>query len=105
MGSMRACLRCRPQATGRPDTASHSAPTTTPVSATQRYEKGSMAPSSENPLTAEHTLPPTAPALEMPTAGLPERPSVSDEELRERANALSRQWEMVPASTKSAGLV
>jgi cyclic beta-1,2-glucan synthetase len=63
-----------------------------------------MAPSSENPVTVEHTLPPTAPALEMPTAGLPERPSVSDAELKDRADAMSRQWEMVPASTKSDGL-
>ncbi|NYF52679.1 glucoamylase family protein [Tunturiibacter gelidoferens] len=63
-----------------------------------------MAPSSENPVTAEHALPPTAPALEMPTAGLPEKPSVSDAELRQRADAMSRQWEMVPASTKSDGL-
>ena len=40
----------------------------------------------------------------MPTAGLPERPSVSDAELKDRADAMSRQWEMVPASTKSDGL-
>jgi cyclic beta-1,2-glucan synthetase len=63
-----------------------------------------MASSSENPVTAEHTLPPTAPALEMPTAGLPEKPSVSDSELRERANELSRHWEMVQATAKSTGL-
>jgi cyclic beta-1,2-glucan synthetase len=63
-----------------------------------------MAPPSENPTTAEHALPPTAPALEMPTAGLPEKPTVSDSELRERADALSRQWEMVPANTRADGL-
>ncbi|WP_158945061.1 glucoamylase family protein [Granulicella sp. S190] len=63
-----------------------------------------MAPSSENPVAAEHMLPPTAPALEMPTDGLPEKPDVSDAELRERADAMSRQWEMVPASAKSDGL-
>jgi len=63
-----------------------------------------MAPSSENPVTAEHTLPPTAPALEMTTAGLPEKPSVSDVELKARADAMSRQWEMVSANTKSDGL-
>jgi hypothetical protein len=62
-----------------------------------------MASSSENPVT-EHTLPPTAPALEMPTAGLPEKPLVSDSELRERANELSRHWEMVQANAKSTGL-
>lgn len=63
-----------------------------------------MAPSSENPIAAEHALPPTAPALELPTAGLPEKPSVSDAELRQRADALSRQWEMVPANSKADGL-
>ena len=63
-----------------------------------------MAPSSENPVTSDHALPPTAPALELPTAGLPEKPSVSDAELQQRAEALSRYWEMVPASTKADGL-
>jgi cyclic beta-1,2-glucan synthetase len=67
-------------------------------------EKGFMAPLSEDPVTSEHALPPTAPALELPTAGLPEKPSVSDGELRERAEALSMQWEMVPANTKIQGL-
>ncbi len=63
-----------------------------------------MAPPSEHPVTSEHALPPTAPALELPTAGLPEKPSVSDAELQQRAEALSRYWEMVPASTKADGL-
>jgi cyclic beta-1,2-glucan synthetase len=63
-----------------------------------------MAPSSEHPVTSEHALPPTAPALELPSAGLPEKPSVSDAELQQRAEALSRYWEMVPASTKADGL-
>ncbi len=63
-----------------------------------------MAPSSENPTAAEHALPPTAPALELPTAGLPEKPTVSEAELRQRADELSRQWEMVPANTKADGL-
>ena len=40
----------------------------------------------------------------MPTAGLPERPDVSELELEERAEALSRQWEMVPAHPKGGGL-
>ena len=40
----------------------------------------------------------------MPTAGLPEKPSVSDADLRACADAMSRQWEMVPASTRSDGL-
>jgi cyclic beta-1,2-glucan synthetase len=59
---------------------------------------------SEAPITAEHALPPTAPALELPTAGLPEKPTVSEAELRQRADELSRQWEMVPANTKADGL-
>jgi hypothetical protein len=42
--------------------------------------------------------------LELPTAGLPEKPSVSNVELQERAEALSRQWEMVPPGTKANGL-
>ena len=64
-----------------------------------------MAPLSEDPIASEHALPPTdAPALELPTAGLPEKPSVSNAELQERAESLSRQWEMVPAGTKADGL-
>jgi hypothetical protein len=68
-------------------------------------EKGIMAPLSEDPIASEQALPPTAaPALELPTAGLPEKPPVSNAELQERAEALSRQWEMVPADTKASGL-
>src|SRR3984893_16253793 len=63
-----------------------------------------MAPLSEDPIASEHALPPTAPGLELPTAGLPEKPSVSNAELQERAEALSRQWVMVPAGTKANGL-
>ncbi len=39
----------------------------------------------------------------MPTAGLPEKPAVSDAELKERATALSSQWEMVEENTKATG--
>jgi cyclic beta-1,2-glucan glucanotransferase len=63
-----------------------------------------MAPFSEEPTTSEHTLPPTAPALELPAGGLPEKPSVSDAELKEQADALSSRWEMVPANPKTNGL-
>jgi cyclic beta-1,2-glucan synthetase len=64
-----------------------------------------MAPFSEDPVvTSEHALPPTAPALELPTAGLPEKPSVPDAELKEKADALSGQWEMVPANPSAGGL-
>ena len=62
-----------------------------------------MAPFSENPMTSEHALPPTAPALEMPTAGLPEKPDVSDRDLRDRAAALSRQWDMVAHDARTGG--
>ena len=63
-----------------------------------------MAPFSEDPVTSEHALPPTAPALDLPTAGLPEKPSVPNTVLQERAEALGRQWEMVPPNTKKDGL-
>ena len=63
-----------------------------------------MAPFSEDPVASEHALPPTAPALELPTAGLPEKPSVSDARLRECADELSSQWEMVAADPNADGL-
>ena len=62
-----------------------------------------MAPFSENSMTSDHALPPTAPALEMPTAGLPEKPDVSDSDLRDRATALSRQWDMVAHDARTGG--
>ncbi len=64
-----------------------------------------MAPfsDSENPIASEHALHPTAPAPELPTAGLPEKPNVSDDALRERAVALSRRWEMVPHDSRAGG--
>ncbi len=63
-----------------------------------------MAPLSKDQIASEPVLPPTAPALELPTAGLPEKPSVSNAELQERADALSKQWEMVPPGTRTDGL-
>ena len=63
-----------------------------------------MAPLSKDPIAPEQTLPPTTPGLELPTTGLPEKPSVSNAELQERAEALSGQWEMVPADTSAQGL-
>jgi cyclic beta-1,2-glucan synthetase len=62
-----------------------------------------MAPFSEDPIVSEHALPPTAPALELPTSHLPEKPNVSDEALREHATALSRQWKMLPVDMKQVG--
>jgi len=78
----------------------------------QDIEKDVMAPSSEKPtdptnpahsLASDHTLPPSAPILEMPTTNLPEKPSVSDAVLREHADALSRQWQMLPIDTNQTG--
>ena len=63
-----------------------------------------MAPISKDPIASEPALPPTAPEVELPTTGLPEKPPVSNAELQERAEALSRQWEMVPADTSANGL-
>src|SRR5215469_11152718 len=63
-----------------------------------------MAPLSEDPIASEHPLLETAPGLEPPTTGLPEKPPVSSAELQERAEALSRQWEMVSADTNANGL-
>src|SRR3984885_10090471 len=108
MDSTPACLRCRLQATGKAGLASY--PTepkikgTSPDSVANDIEKGIMAPFSEDPVTSEHALPPTAPTLDLPTVGLPEKPSVSDAELKERATALSSQWEMLPANPKDGGL-
>src|SRR5271170_7198720 len=75
-----------------------------PLQRVNDIEKGVMAPFSEDPVTSEHTLPPTAPTFDLPTTGLPERPPVSDAELKERAKALGRQWVMVPANPKAGGL-
>jgi hypothetical protein len=54
-------------------------------------------------VAAEHILPPTAPALDIPTNTLPEKPSVTDAALREHAEALSKQWEMLPVSPNQTG--
>ena len=63
-----------------------------------------MAPISKDPIASEPALPPAAPELELPTTGLPEKPPVSNAELQERAEALSRQWEMVSAESDANGL-
>ena len=46
----------------------------------------------------------TVPALALPSEGLPEKPSVSDEELRSSAAKLTGKWELLPRKTKSAAL-
>src|SRR4030088_1249405 len=63
-----------------------------------------MAPLSDDPIASDPALPPTVPEVELPTTGLPEKPPVSNAELQERAEALNRQWEMVPADTTAKGL-
>jgi cyclic beta-1,2-glucan synthetase len=54
-------------------------------------------------IAAEHTVPLTAPALDLPTNTLPEKPSVTDAALREHAEALSKQWEMLPVDPNQIG--
>ncbi|MBV8629577.1 MAG: glycosyl transferase, partial [Silvibacterium sp.] len=61
-----------------------------------------MTQSSADPKISEH-VPPSAPVPETPTAGLPERPSVSDAALREHADKLARGWEMARGDPKQAG--
>ena len=61
-----------------------------------------MTQSSAGPNISEF-IPPTAPVLDTPTGGLPEKPAVSDAELREHADALARDWEMAPGSAKQDG--
>ena len=51
----------------------------------------------------EFAPPSTAPVPESPTGGLPETPAVTEAELREHAEALGRQWEMVPANAIQDG--
>jgi hypothetical protein len=46
----------------------------------------------------------TMPDVELPTAGLPEAPSVSDAELRASATALVSQWQLLPKDTAAKGL-
>lgn len=52
---------------------------------------------------SQYAPPQTAPVLDVPTGGLPEKPSVSDAALREHADALAREWETFPAGIKQDG--
>ena len=54
-----------------------------------------------NEETVGHAVPPP---VEIPTSGLPEKPSVSEAQLRGHADALVRQWEMLPANGKNTSL-
>ena len=46
----------------------------------------------------------TVPDIEIPTAGLPEAPSVSADELRANAQALTGHWHLLPRNTPAKGL-
>jgi hypothetical protein len=46
----------------------------------------------------------TVPDIEIPTAGLPESPSVSESDLRASATALVSQWQLLPKDTAAKGL-
>ena len=57
-------------------------------------------------LTSKEELAPhsTVPKIEIPTAGLPEAPTVADSDLRIAADALSHTWHLLPKSTLAKGL-
>src|SRR5271169_2383479 len=95
---MPVCSRCRRQVTGSPASASQPTDTSKPLHPHHAIEKDLMAPP-ENFTSAEPALPPTAPTLEVPTTGLPEKPSVSDADLRTHAEALSKHWQAIPHPT------
>ena len=63
-----------------------------------------MNPLSEDRMVSEGALPPTAPVLDLPTRGLPERPGVDDAELRAAARTMSSRWEMLPADEQKIDL-
>ena len=63
-----------------------------------------MAKSSADPNTSEFAPHSTAPVLDMPTGGLPEKPSVSEVDLQQHADVLARHWETLPRGSKQIGL-
>ena len=56
-----------------------------------------MAPFPEG-LTSEYSSPLTAPVPDFATTGLPEKPAVSEAELREAASALAVDWQPLPST-------
>ncbi len=64
-----------------------------------------MAKSSADPNTSEFAPHSTAPVLDMPAGGLPEKPAVSEVELQQHADALAQQWETLPRGSKQVGLL
>ena len=64
-----------------------------------------MAPSPDNLNDIQFTAaPPTAPIEDFPTRGLPEKPAASDVDLRKRADAMTRQWEMLAVDENQPAL-
>ncbi len=63
-----------------------------------------MASVSTNSGIVENAGHQAAPPVEIPTTGLPEKPSVSDDHLRRHADTLILQWELLPAEGKATSL-
>ncbi|WP_263384670.1 glucoamylase family protein [Granulicella arctica] len=54
--------------------------------------------------TAENSGHQAPPPVQIPTEGLPEKPSVTDDHLRHHAEALIVQWELLPSDGKTTSL-
>ena len=54
-----------------------------------------MAASSKGTMISEQAMHPTAPTPEISAKGLPERPDVTEVELRQSADTLTAQWQML----------
>jgi len=61
----------------------------------------SITPNSEAMQNSGHAVPPP---VEIPTTGLPEKPSVTDQQLRAHADAAILQWELLPSEGKATSL-
>jgi len=55
-------------------------------------------------LTSEHASSLTAPVSDVPTSGLPEKPNVTEAELRLHADAMIARWQPVPSATAQDNL-
>lgn len=73
------------------------------IPAGETEKKVNMAEPQADPNKSHYAPPQTAPVLDVPTGGLPEKPSVSDEALREHADALAAEWETFPTGVKQDG--
>jgi cyclic beta-1,2-glucan synthetase len=65
--------------------------------------EANQAQSSLGTNSSEHIAPQTAPVVDLPAGGLPEKPTVTDAALREDADALARQWETFPTGIEQDG--